>query len=531
MERSFSPPRKRRPEQSMPFYILFPSLVTGTIGLLYLLLFLLAVVEALDEISQIVPSLMLLALSGMAALAAWGIVREKNWAGKMLLIFFAAFIAVFAVGFMDNGYGVFYSINFIEFVPFALMALAAATAVCLIGRWKAARLSRLRPKAAAESQAAAACPRKGEVLRGRYEIAGELGRGAMGSVYLVKDLTFPSQDVRWVLKEIELRGLTLEERAEAEELFRKECALLKSLNHLAIPKLIEHFSDSEGLALVMEYIEGKSLEHALKESGKPFEAERVVEIAGELAAILQYLHSQVPAPLIFRDLKPSNIMITGKGRLRLIDFGIARNFDPAKQKDTLVYGTPGFSPPEQYGLGQTDERSDLYALGATLYYLLTEEDPQQFNFKFPSLRSLQISVPAKLEALLMKCLSRDRDERPPSAASITAELERIKEGMAAFQAAQGRDLWVGLYFIAAVALNFISLPGSRGRGYEMLVFPLVAFLFIIVGAFVLIYRHWKRKRGPYAAPDLIARMGNAILSWGSSLEARLQGAPAHGKGR
>ncbi|MGV8120330.1 MAG: serine/threonine protein kinase [Candidatus Xenobiia bacterium LiM19] len=475
MERSFRIPDQRRHSPSIPFPVLFPAIVTGINGAVCLLIALMFVSYEIPDGSCFILVQLLYILASLAAFSIYGMIRNRPLTWLTLLVFTVLFIPVTLVGLIRleiASFNMFDTLN----IGFAVIVFQLfATVVFLVHKNSGDLLDEYQRSLQqhSESGATASTNRKGEVLRGRYEVLELLGQGASGAVYLVRDLTFQGSNVRWVLKEIGLRGLSFEEREEAHALFEKECNLLKSLNHPAIPKLIEHFRHEDSAALVMEYVEGKSLESMLKEEGRPLEVERVIEIAEELLSILSYLHGQNPHPLIFRDLKPSNIMITGKGRLRLIDFGIARYHSPGKDKDTLVYGTPGFSPPEQYGTGQTDERSDIYAFGATLYNLLTNEDPSQFSFNFPPLRSINSSVPQSLETLVMQCLRFARQERPASAGQIRKELDNIMDGIPAFRDSRGRELWFGYYFIAAAIVTNISFPGCVKAGYEM-AFPILA---------------------------------------------------------
>jgi len=485
MERSFRITNRRRYSSSLPFPVLFPAIVIGINGAVCLLIALMFVSYEIPDSSCFILVQLLYILASLAALSLYGMIRDRPRAWLTLLIFNVLFIPVTLVGLIRLEIASFYmfdtfKIN-VDTIVFAVIIFQLfATVIFLVHKGSEEMLKRLQgaKEHNSEPRAAASSGREGEVLRGRYEVLELLGRGASGAVYLVRDLTFGGSDVRWVLKEIDLRSLSFEEREEAGALFEKECTLLKSLNHPAIPKLIEHFRHEDCAGLVMEYVEGKSLESILKEEGKPLEVERAVEIAEELVSILSYLHGQSPHPLIFRDLKPSNIMITGKGRLRLIDFGIARYHTPGKNRDTLVYGTPGFSPPEQYGTGQTDERSDIYAFGATLYNLLTREDPSQFCFDFPPLRDINSLVPQKLETLVMKCLQRKGQERPSSAGQIRKELDNIMDGMPAFRDSRGRELWFGYYFIAAAIVTSISFPDYVKAGYEM-AFPILASIAVV----------------------------------------------------
>ncbi|MHC9539643.1 MAG: ankyrin repeat domain-containing protein [Vulcanimicrobiota bacterium] len=247
----------------------------------------------------------------------------------------------------------------------------------------------------------------GEILRGRFRIAEILGSGAYGVVYRVQDME--NEGVQWAIKEIWEGSLSDDERQEALTRFNHEAALLRSLNHTGIPKVIDFFSIGPCHYIVMEYIEGKTLESLMKE--KPLDEHVVIRWAIKICDILDYLHNLKPEPVIFRDLKPDNIMVNPKGRVLLIDFGTARYFNPVKVRDTIALGTPGFSPPEQYGAAQSDTRSDIYALGATIYHLLTGADLESMNFKFPPLRNYNRDFSPVLEKALARSLEADREKR------------------------------------------------------------------------------------------------------------------------
>jgi hypothetical protein len=176
----------------------------------------------------------------------------------------------------------------------------------------------------------------------------------------------------------------------------------------------------------MEFIEGESLQRKYKERGDKFLPADILPWMLQVLDILTYLHTQSP-PIIFRDLKPSNIMITAGGKVKLVDFGIARHFVPGKLRDTQIMGTPGFSAPEQYGSRQTDCRSDLYAFGATMYFLLSGKDTEAFNFNFPPLTDYNSDVPPGLSTILAAVLDKNPDRRPASAAAIKAQLGQALE--------------------------------------------------------------------------------------------------------
>lgn len=263
----------------------------------------------------------------------------------------------------------------------------------------------------------------GDVIGDRYRIVRPLGEGSTGKVYLVQK---SGNDNRLLaLKEFDIRGMSDDEKTEYRELFYREAEILQSLDHPGLPRFIESFSTGDSHFLVMEYIEGKTLDERMEIENSPLTPDEVIRIAYELAIIIDNLHNQKPAPIIYRDLKPSNIMLTKGGSIKLIDFGIARHYKPRNIRDTHFMGTPGFSAPEQYGRGQSDVRTDIYSFGATIYHLLTRKDMTGFNFRFPPLRQYIPGVPSGLERIIMRCLSLNPGERYQSASVLAGDLRYL----------------------------------------------------------------------------------------------------------
>jgi len=259
----------------------------------------------------------------------------------------------------------------------------------------------------------------GALLAGRYTIERILGRGGMSTVYRGYDTRFSNRLV--AVKEMVDSFATPAERAEAERDFLREADLLATLRHPAIPAVFDRFSANQRHYLVLEYIEGENLEGALAQRTAPYPEAQVRSWALELCALLRYLHDQQP-PVIFRDLKPGNILVDPQGRLRLIDFGIARFFRQTQSSDTTPLGTSGYASPEHY-TGQTDARSDIYSLGATLHHLLTLRDPtRQPPFQFPPVRSINAAVSTELDELIGKTLHPDRTGRYGSVTDVEAAL-------------------------------------------------------------------------------------------------------------
>ena len=252
------------------------------------------------------------------------------------------------------------------------------------------------------------------LLQGRYVIIDKLGQGGFGAVYRVADLRLVG--THWAVKEMS-DALIVDpvEKARAVAAFQQEAQLLAQLAHHNIPKVTDYFTENNKHYIVMEFVPGETLEDHLVRLQAPCSEREVRLWAAQLCDVLAYLHSQNPS-IIFRDLKPGNIMLTPQGQIKLVDFGIARLFKPGKASDTQVVGTPGFASPEQYGRGQTDGRSDVYSLGVVLHHLLTLHDPTTTPFALPPVRQLQPSVSLSMEQAIAKATqtaaaSRFRDVR------------------------------------------------------------------------------------------------------------------------
>lgn len=257
----------------------------------------------------------------------------------------------------------------------------------------------------------------GRMLAGRYRIERLLGEGAAGTVWLVRDTR--DKGLVWALKEVDFNLLPFDERDEARKLFQREASMLMQLNHSCLPKVVGRFSEGGAEYLVMERVEGPTLASILKSSEGPLPEHQVAEWGVQICLALEYLHGLSP-PVIYRDLKPANVMVGVRGPLKLVDFGIARPMNPEKPGDTTAYGTPGYAPPEQY-MGKATPKSDVYALGATLYQLVTRYEPEEFSFSFAAARELNPELSRNFESLLARMLSKAETERP-SAAEVREEL-------------------------------------------------------------------------------------------------------------
>ncbi|MGD2207389.1 MAG: serine/threonine-protein kinase, partial [Anaerolineae bacterium] len=210
------------------------------------------------------------------------------------------------------------------------------------------------------------------VLQERYKVLAVQGVGGMGAVYRARDLRFSAVTKIVAVKEMSNIAPDPRLREIGIQNFEREANILASLSHPAIPKIFDYFTEGSRSYLILEFIEGQSLEKLLEERQQLLSQERIVDWALQVCDVLMYLHSHQP-PVIFRDMKPGNLMLRSEGRIMVIDFGIAKVFEHG-QRGTMI-GTEGYSPPEQYR-GVAEPRGDLYALGATLHHLLTGRDPR-----------------------------------------------------------------------------------------------------------------------------------------------------------
>jgi len=248
-----------------------------------------------------------------------------------------------------------------------------------------------------------------QMISDRYLVLEVIAQGGMGAVYKVKDQRLEGKVV--ALKEVSEVAIAPEEREEVIASFQQEAELLARLTHPNLVRVTDLFEVNAYHYIVMEYIEGQTIARMMKSQLHPFQQEQVLHWAEQLCEVLHFLHQQTP-PIIYRDIKPSNIMVASSGdQVKLIDFGIARFYKPGKKKDTIQFGTDGYAPPEQYGKAQTDARADVYALGVTLHQLLTFRDPATEPFKFPPVRKLNAEVDRHVEMAISKALDHNRENR------------------------------------------------------------------------------------------------------------------------
>lgn len=263
--------------------------------------------------------------------------------------------------------------------------------------------------------------RMGEIIDGKYEVLREIGRGGMSVVYLAMDKRLNKQ---WAIKEFRKDKDDANKQAALKALL-DEANMMKKFDHPTLPRIVDIIEETATVYVVMDYIEGESLNKVLDSYGaQPQEA--VIEWAKQISEVLDYLHTQTP-PVIYRDMKPANIMLKPDGTVRLIDFGIAREYKEGKVgDDTDVLGTRGYAAPEQFGgKGQTDARTDIYSFGVTLYHLVTGKNPSEPPYEIYPIRHWDASLSSGLEWMIQKCTQLNPSDRFQSCAEITYVLDNL----------------------------------------------------------------------------------------------------------
>ncbi len=265
----------------------------------------------------------------------------------------------------------------------------------------------------------------GEVLRQRYKILAPIGQGGMGTVYQAEDLRLEGRQC--AIKEVQgdpTASPTVQQQARDQ--FYREASVLARLDHPSLPKVSDYFSDEGRDYLVMDFVPGRDLKAIMDEArqtGRFLAEKEVLDWAAQLGDALSYLHSQAP-PVVHRDIKPSNIKLTPTGRLKLVDFGLVKLLAPDEERTVTIVqglGSVYYTPLEQYGgdSGHTDARTDIYALGAALYHLLTHEPPVEAKQRFlrpdalKPMRVLNPAISVNVEQAVLWAMALHPDDRPP----------------------------------------------------------------------------------------------------------------------
>ena len=313
----------------------------------------------------------------------------------------------------------------------------------------------------------------GSTIGGMYKILHEVGRGGMSVVYMALN---EKANRRWAVKVVRKDGgnsSNIKKQSLAAEI-----EILKMLDHKYLPKIANVIENDDSIIIIMDYVEGNSLEQAMEEAqkeGRTLPQEDVIEWGKQLCEVLIYLHS-LEKPIIYRDMKPANVMLRPDNTIALIDFGTAREYKVDSTKDTISLGTIGYAAPEQYasaGAGQTDARTDIYSLGVTLHHLLTGNDPTKPPYDLLPIRQINPNLSAGLEKIIIKCTQRTPEKRYQSAAELLYDLENFTKVDETYRRNQIGKL-VAFAATAALSLalagtslfSFLAAQNKLGENYE-----------------------------------------------------------------
>ncbi len=290
----------------------------------------------------------------------------------------------------------------------------------------------------------------GSLVEGKYRVLSEIGRGGMSVVYMAIN---EKANKTWAIKEVRKDGVKDFEVVRQGLIVETE--LLKRLNHPNLPSIVDVIENEDTLLIVMDYIEGNPLSKALEEYGAQPQ-EYVIEWAKQLCDVLEYLHTRTPT-IIYRDMKPANVMLKPDGNVTLIDFGTAREYKEKNLADTTCLGTVGYAAPEQFGgMGQTDARTDIYCLGATLYHLVTGCNPCEPPYEILPIRSINPQLSSGLERIIIKCTQRNPEDRYQSCAELMYALDHYEEIDDFYRNAQKKKFTIFASTLAMSVLFLIS---------------------------------------------------------------------------
>lgn len=305
----------------------------------------------------------------------------------------------------------------------------------------------------------------GSVIDGKYKILNEIGHGGMSNVYLAIN---EKANKPWAVKEIR-KSQNRDFRLLRQSLIM-ETDLLKKLKHPNLPSIVDVIDSDENFLIVMDYIEGNTLERLLSEEGAQPQ-EQVADWALQLCDVLDYLHTR-PSPVIYRDMKPSNVMLKSDGSVVLIDFGTAREFKERNAADTCCLGTNGYAAPEQFGgMGQTDARTDIYCLGATMYHLVTGHNPSEPPYELYPVTKWNPGLSTGLERIIQKCTQKNPNDRYQNVKELQYDLEHYTDLEIQAQRKYHNRLKLfgaaaGISLICAVSGMGFSVAAGRKQGNE-----------------------------------------------------------------
>lgn len=309
----------------------------------------------------------------------------------------------------------------------------------------------------------------GSLVDGKYKILNKVGQGGMSVVYLAMNERANKQ---WAVKEVRKDGV-LDFEAVKQGLVA-ETDILKKLNHKHLPSIVDVIDTKDSFIIIMDYVQGNSLDKALKEFGAQPQ-EDVIEWSKQLCDVLGYLHTREPA-IIYRDMKPANVMLKPDGSISLIDFGTAREHKASKVEDTTCLGTRGYAAPEQYGgMGQTDARTDIYCLGATIYHLVTGMNPSEPPYEIRPITQINPALSTGLEKIILKCTQNNPADRYQSCAELMYDLEHYKDFEDEYIRQQKSKFRLFLasaimtvVFAAVSVWGYVSAENKKSENYEFL---------------------------------------------------------------
>ncbi len=306
----------------------------------------------------------------------------------------------------------------------------------------------------------------GSLVDGKYKILNKVGQGGMSIVYLAMN---EKANKPWAVKEVRKDGI--KDFEVVKQGLVAETDILKKLSHPNLPSIVDVIDTEDSFIIIMDYIQGNSLNKVLDEYGAQPQ-DHVIAWAKQLCDVLGYLHTRTPA-IIYRDMKPANIMLKPDGNITLIDFGTAREFKERNLADTTCLGTVGYAAPEQFGgMGQTDARTDIYCLGATLYHLVTGMNPCEPPYEIKPIREINPSLSSGLERIIQKCTQRDPNDRYQSAAELMYALEHYEEIDDLYKKKQKGKLFkflacalLTIVFAATSVWGYIAAENKKSENY------------------------------------------------------------------
>lgn len=309
----------------------------------------------------------------------------------------------------------------------------------------------------------------GSLVDGKYKILNKVGQGGMSVVYLAMN---EKANKQWAVKEVRKDGVL--DFESVKQGLVAETDILKKLSHPNLPSIIDVIDTEDSFIIIMDYIQGNSLNKALEEFGAQPQ-ELVIDWAKQLCDVLGYLHSRTPS-IIYRDMKPANVMLKPDGNITLIDFGTAREYKEKNLADTTCLGTVGYAAPEQFGgMGQTDARTDIYCLGATLYHLVTGMNPCEPPYEIKPIREINPTLSSGLERIILKCTQRNPQDRYQSCAELMYALEHYEEIDDIHRKKQQKKLGtfilltaLSAVFAATSAWGYVSAENTKQANYEVI---------------------------------------------------------------